>query len=323
MNKFDVICIGAALVDIIAKVERHPIEDDEVFVSDLHMISGGAAANTATGCSILGLNSAFIGKLGYDDGFGKKIIEDFYKNSVDTHLIKFSKKFKTGSAYIALNSEGDRRIYAHSGAADYLTKEDIIEDDLIASKMIFLSSLRNINPFIKAGEIGKKNKIPVILNPGMLIIDQGYKKIKDLLKNIDILILSEKEYKTLMNITDLNYNQNQFIEENRKLLDLDIKITVITLGKKGALLLSEKQSLLINSMKIDQVIDTTGAGDAFSAGFIYGYLQNLSLEFNNLIYNVKIGHYVAGKCIQELGARNGLPNKSEIEFFMKRLNKKV
>ena len=74
---FDVICIGAALVDMIAQVERHPEDDDEVFVSDLKIFSGGAAANTAYACAKLGLQTVFIGKLGKNDTMGTKIIKDF------------------------------------------------------------------------------------------------------------------------------------------------------------------------------------------------------------------------------------------------------
>ena len=74
-QKYDVICIGAALVDMVANVKRHPLEDDEVFVSELNLFSGGAAANTAFACSLLGLKSAFLGKLGKNDTFGVKIIQ--------------------------------------------------------------------------------------------------------------------------------------------------------------------------------------------------------------------------------------------------------
>ena len=76
---FDVICIGAALVDMVAQVGRHPSDDDEVFVSDLTLLSGGAAANTASACGKLGLSTAFVGKIGQEDIFGKKIIDDFPK----------------------------------------------------------------------------------------------------------------------------------------------------------------------------------------------------------------------------------------------------
>ncbi|KKL27541.1 hypothetical protein LCGC14_2384130, partial [marine sediment metagenome] len=128
-EKFDVICIGAALVDILAQVDRHPLEDDEVFVSDLTFFSGGASANTAYACAKLGLKTAFLGMIGRDDYFSTKILNDFNEVNVSTSLIKYTNDYITGSAYIALNNKGGRRIYAHSGAANYLSKDDIIENE--------------------------------------------------------------------------------------------------------------------------------------------------------------------------------------------------
>lgn len=304
---FDVICIGAALVDMVARVNRHPIEDDEVFVSDLNLMSGGAAANTAYACATLGLSTAFIGKIGLNDTFGAKIISDFNNAKVATKLMKYSKEYGTGSAYVALNKEGDRRIYAHSGAANYLSKEDIIKEEIIPTKVLFLSSLKNLEPFIEAAKIGKSHDIPVILNPGMLIVDQGIDKIKVLLEEVDILILSQREFTTLMNIKDtkLNIEANQI--KLNELFNFGIKIIIITMGKKGAALCTQIQSEIIPAINVDEVIDTTGAGDAFSAGFIYGFAQNKSYQFEDVKNNVKCGNIIAGNCIQKLGARNGIP----------------
>jgi ribokinase len=311
-KKYDVICIGAALVDMVAKVERHPLEDDEVFVSDLALLSGGAAANTAHACAIIGLSSAFLGKLGKNDVFGNKIIEDFKNANVNTDLLKFSENFGTGSAYVALNKRGDRRIYAHSGAANYLSKEDILEKELTATKVIFLSSLKNLESFIAAANIGRKNNIPVILNPGMLVIEQGLDQIRYLLEKVDVLILSKREYFKLLNI-EKDFNQGTIIEKAKVLLELPIKVLVVTLGEEGAFLLTEKESQIISSVKVDNVIDTTGAGDAFSAGFIYGFVKNLSYDFENMKQNVELGNFIAGKCIQQLGARYGIPNSEVLK----------
>jgi ribokinase len=304
---FDVICIGAALVDMVARVNRHPIEDDEVFVSDLNLMSGGAAANTAYACATLGLNTAFIGKIGLNDTFGAKIISDFNNVKVATKLMKYSKEYGTGSAYVALNKEGDRRIYAYSGAANYLSKEDIIKEEIIPTKVLFLSSLKNLESFIEAAKIGKSHDIPVILNPGMLIIDQGIDNIKVLLEEVDILILSQREFTTLMNIkdTELNIEANQI--KLNELFNFGIKIIIITMGKKGAALCTQIQSEIIPAINVDEVIDTTGAGDAFSAGFIYRFAQNKSYQFEDVKNNVKCGNIIAGNCIQKLGARNGIP----------------
>ncbi|MHA1294119.1 MAG: carbohydrate kinase family protein [Promethearchaeota archaeon] len=313
-KKFDVICIGAALVDMVAKVERHPLDDDEVFVFNLKLLSGGAAANSAYACAKLGLKTAFLGKLGENDEFGNKIIKDFKEVDLDISLIKYSKEHGTGSAYVALNKYGDRRIYAYSGAANLLSKEDIKITEIKLAKIIFLSSLRNLEPFIEATLIAKDNNIPVILNPGMLIIEQGFNNIKVLLEKINVFILSEREFKTLLNIQEDKLEKDLIVNKSNKLFDLGIKILVITMGKKGALLITKDKSELIPPIKVEKVIDTTGAGDAFSAGFILGFAQNLSYKFENLKRNVKIGNFIAGKCIQELGARNGIPNKEEIDI---------
>ena len=323
MEEFDVICIGAALVDIIAQVERHPSDDDEVFVSNLTLLSGGAAANTAYACGKMGLSTAFIGKLGHGDIFANKIISDFNDVSVETRLIKYSNRYTTGSAYVALDSKGERRIYAHSGAANYLSKIDLLEDDITTTKLIFLSSLRNIEPLLHAAKIGRNSNIPVILNPGMLIIDQGFDYIKNLLEKIDILILSQKEFKTLFNLKENDLSTDSIRERSVSLFALGMKVIIVTLSQKGAFLLTTKRDELIQPLKLEKVIDTTGAGDAFSAGFIYGLAQNLNLKFEHLKNNVKIGNFVAGQCIQSLGARNGIPERNEIKTFLGNTNKKI
>jgi len=312
-KEFDVICIGAALVDMIARVERHPEKDDEVFVSELKLLSGGAAANTAYACGRLGLKTAFIGKLGENDAFKNKILDDFRIGNVETRFIKYSKEKGTGSAYVALNPEGERRIYAHSGAANLLSENEILEKELISTRVIFLSSLKNIKPFIKAGKIGKKFNIPVILNPGMLIIDQGINNIKVLLEHIDILILSRKEFSTLFR-TSINYKNVDLVREYAdKLLSLGVRVIIITLGEKGALLITKEMSELIDPYPVDEVIDTTGAGDSFSAGFILGFTKSLDFDFNPLRSYVRLGNFVASRCIRKLGARNGIPNYEELK----------
>ena len=312
----DVICIGAALVDMVAKVERHPVEDDEVFVSDLKLLSGGAAANTAYACAKLGLKTAFIGKLGPNDEFGGKIIEDFKEVSLNTSLIKYSDIHGTGSAYVALNSKGDRRIYAHSGAANYLSKEDIVSDEISRTKLVFLSSLKNIDPFVKAAEIAKEKGITVVLNPGMLIIDQGLEKIKKLLGNIDILILSKREYATLLTLKNSELDEKLLLKSSTTLLSLGIKVLVITMGEKGAFLVNGDDSVMIPPNIVREVIDTTGAGDAFSAGFIYKFVHQQNHNFEDFKENVKYGNLIAGRCIQKLGARHGIPTEEDLKILL-------
>lgn len=316
VKNLDVICIGAALVDIVAKIERHPIEDDEVFVPNLQILSGGAAANTAFACALLGLKVAFIGKLGYDDEFGNKIINDFKDTSLDTTLIKYSKKDGTGFAYVAIDKNGERRIYAYSGAANTLSPNEIASKEIVQTKLIFLSNLKNLEPLKKAAKIAKDNMIPIILNPGMLIIEQGFENIKELLGNTDILIISRREFLYLFQLDDYKLTNYLIKEKAKKLFKIGIKVIIITMGKEGAIVINSEKSESIKPIKVAKVIDTTGAGDAFSAGFIYGFIRTLSFKFEDLKYNVKIGNFVAGKCIQKLGARNGIPTFHDIDLTL-------
>ncbi|MHA1885075.1 MAG: carbohydrate kinase family protein [Promethearchaeota archaeon] len=311
---FDIICIGAALVDMVAQVERHPEEDDEVFVSNLSLLSGGAAANTAYACAKLGLKTAFIGKLGKNDVFGSKILSDFDIVNVNTDLIKYTETYETGSAFVALNPQGDRRIYAHSGAANYLSSEDILESDIASAKVIFLSSLKNTEPFSKAADFGRSKNIPIVLNPGMLIIEQGFIKIRNLLKEIDILIISKREFQLLLDSKIRIPDFKPLQKASETLFSLGIKVLIITLGKDGALIISPEKMELIPPFNTRKVVDTTGAGDAFSAGFIYGFVQKQSYRFEDIRYNVQMGNLVAGKCVEEMGARNGIPLAKELKI---------
>ncbi|MFO8017222.1 MAG: carbohydrate kinase family protein [Promethearchaeia archaeon] len=309
-HQFDVISVGAALVDMSARVKRHPKSDDEVFVARLDLLSGGAAANTAYACAKLGLKSAFLGKIGKGDQFGKKIIADFRKVGVFLDLLKMSKNYGTGSAYVAVDSKGDRRIYAHSGAADKLSKDNIKSEEILRAKILYLSSLKNINPFIKAAKIAQRNGIPVILNPGMLIIDQGISEIKQLLEIIDILIISKREYKTLLQSEKIE--RDILVQKSQILFDIGIKFLIVTMGSDGAILLHKEKSKKVSPCPVNEVVDTTGAGDAFSAGFICGLISNLELIWTNLLRCIKVGNYVASLCIQHFGARNGIPDEKDI-----------
>ncbi len=315
MKKFDMISMGAALIDMIAHVERFPVEDDEVFVPKLEISCGGAAANTAVACAKLGLNSAFIGKLGIDDEFGKIIIRDFEKTRVDTSLLKYSKEYGTGSCFVALSKTGERQLYAHSGAANVLSAEDIKEDEIIQSKILYLSSLKNTEPFIEAAKIARKCDIPVILNPGMLIIEQGFHAIKPLLQLIDIFIFSYKEFSSLLSIQEPDLPLENIKEKLKELFALGIRAIVVTMGSKGSALFvhDSDEIALVPSNKVE-VVDTTGAGDAFSAGFMYSFSKKFTFDFNELKAHLAVGNLVAAKCIQQIGARNGLPTLDELNI---------
>lgn len=150
-----------------------------------------------------------------------------------------------------------------SGAANYLSKADIIEDELIQTNLLYLSSLKNFEAFIQAAVIGRKHKIPIILNPGMLIIEQGLAKIEKLLRKIDILIVSQREFRVLTDFKKENLDPKTIKEESHTFFSLGVKVLIITMGQKGALIVTKENAELIPPIKTDKVIDTTGAGMRF------------------------------------------------------------
>lgn len=297
----DVTAIGAALIDLVAVVERFPEINDEVFVPKLEMKSGGSAANFAVACAKLGLNSAFIGKIGRDV-FGQKLIQDFGNAKVNVEGIVYAEKIGTGVCYAAV-SGANRRLYAFSGAANTLEPKDIKKEIIESSKIIHLASLKNIKPLETAAEIAKNGTTQVSLNPGALIADQGFKNIEHLISLTDIFISPRDELFKILEV-------NSLPKALETLFDLGPKVVAITLGSKGSLVSDGKNQIKIPPHKV-KVVDTTGAGDAFSAGFITGILENQELEVCG-----KMGNATAAIKIQQLGAREGLPSRDILEKFL-------
>ncbi|MFX1449904.1 MAG: carbohydrate kinase family protein [Promethearchaeota archaeon] len=299
--KIDVTAIGAALVDLVAVVERFPEIDDEVYVPQLQTKCGGSAANFSVACARLGLKSAFIGKLG-SDAFGDRLIQDFKNENVNTDGIVFTDKIGTGICYAAV-SGAERKLYAFSGAANILQPKEIRKEIITSSRLIHLASLKNIEPLEKAAEIAKELQIQVSLNPGALIADQGLKKIQRLISLTDIYISPQDELIKLMEVDSLQ-------DALKTLFNIGPKIAAITLGSKGSLIADKKKEYKIPPYDV-KPLDTTGAGDAFSAGFITGILNNQKLEICG-----KMGNAVAAIKIQHIGAREGLPTKDRLDKFL-------
>ncbi|MFX0096857.1 MAG: carbohydrate kinase family protein [Candidatus Hodarchaeota archaeon] len=304
MKTLDVISVGAALVDMIAMVERFPQADDEVYVPDLRIGSGGSAANFAVACSRLGLRTGFIGKIG-EDFLGDQLIQDFKKEGVDIQGIIRTDEIHTGLCYIPVDPDGNRRMFAFSGAANILAPNDIKSSYIDSTRLLYVASLKNIPVLESAAEHAKGKNILVSLNPGALIAEQGFEKTKKLLSTTDIYISSMNEVERLLDITEPK-------EAIEKLLQLGITKVAITLGSEGCIVANNKEQHSVPNFKVD-VVDTTGAGDAFTAGFISGLLRNLSLEECG-----RIGNASAALCITKVGARNGLPTLDQLNNFLEK-----
>lgn len=300
---YDIVAVGASLIDLVALVEAFPSSDDEVYVPKLRIEFGGSAANTAVALARLGLKTAFLGKVGADF-FGESIINKFREEKVDTTLITRSKTIPTGICFIVVDPRGDRRMFAFSGAANDLSLEEFPVDKIMGKcKILYLASLENIAFLSRLSEAARKSRLKVALNPGALIANQGLDKAYPVIMNTDIYISSMNEAHRLFGTENLEELRN-------KILSIGPSTIAITLGSKGCFVADKSSSYNIPPIKV-KVKDTTGAGDAFTAGFLAATISGKPLAEAGYT-----GSAAAAFKIREIGARNGLPTIKQLDEFI-------
>ena len=289
-----IVTIGAVLVDQLAEVDRFPGEDDEVFVPKLKLSPGGSAANTAVLCSRLGAETGFIGKVG-KDAFGEALIEDFKKEKVNTDGVSKS-KIPTGSVYVAVRTDGARIMFAHSGAANDLSEADIDLEYLNSFDHLHMADLENLKVLEYAAKQFRGTKS---LSAGALIAEKAHNAL-ELIRNVNILICSEEEAEKL--------SGTEGIENCAKTLyKLGPRIVVITRGDRSTIAFDGQKIYEADVFKVP-VVDTTGAGDSFCAGFLVNYL-----ETNDIHDSMLFGNAVASSVIQHKGARTGVGDKEGVD----------
>ncbi len=292
-----ILSLGAVLLDQIASVERFPGEDDEVFVPNLKLLPGGSAANFAVFCARLGENAGFMGKVG-DDAFGDFLITDLKGEKVETKGIAKS-SLPTGTVFIAVRKDGQRMMFAHSGAANDLKNSDIELHYINKFDHLHLADLEHLAVLKYAAENFSGT---VSLNPGALIAEKP-KAALELIKHVDILICSEAEALKISGKNSVDASLDFFIK-------LGVKVSVITRGSKDPVAFDGKSKVSVPVFKV-KVVDATGAGDSFSAGFVSSYLRT-----GNLKASLKFANAVASIVIQHSGARPGL-NRAQVESLLK------
>jgi ribokinase len=304
VKSIDVIAVGALLVDKVASVEHFPSADGETLVRRLESHPGGSAANFAVACSRLGLKSGFIGVVG-EDSEGTFLIEDLKMERVDASRVIRSKTHPTGQVYIALDKEGRRMMFAYSGAADTLSAREINAGYIASSKFLHIADLHNISPLEVAAKLAKEAQTKVCLNPGELMAVQRFEGIKRLLSNTDIFISSRGELKQIFDTENVEFAIN-------KLLKTGPEVVAITLGNEGCIISDSEDAVHRTPPFTVKVVDTTGAGDAFCAGFLTALNEG-----KGLVDAGKFANAVAALKVTKLGAR-GLPTRREVEDFVLR-----
>ena len=280
----DIISIGALNIDLIARVNRFPVADEEVAIQDLEIFHGGSAANVAVGVSRLGHSSGFVGEVGSDQ-FGEMLIKDLEKEGVDvSHLIRT--ECNSGLVFAAINPAGERILYSSRGVSSRFDRSLIPGDYIKEARFLHLTSIigeKAIDTLEFASSIAYDNNIKVILDPGSILAEKGCKALSGILANCYLITPSQIEANMLTGLKGE--------KAGRRLLEYGPKAVIITRGAEGCLLMTKDLTREFPALKSD-VVDTTGAGDSFAAGLISALLEDKGLEeateFATLIASISV-----------------------------------
>ena len=302
--------IGNAIVDVICKVEESFLSKNNLTKSTMKLvdevefkkllsslkieetIAGGSVANSVVGLSQLGNPVSFIGKVNNDE-LGNKYEKSLTNEKVKYYYQKKEESTPTGTCLILITPDSERTMCTFLGIAGKISDKDINEDAVKNSELIFLEGYlwdegEPKKAFNKAINISKKTAMSL---SDQFCVERHKKSFFDLVNNkLDIIFANEQE---ILSLVDCK-NFDEVISFGKQLG----KILVITRGEKGSVAIQKNEVVECESKKNLKIVDLTGAGDLFAAGFLHGHVNNLSIK-----ESLEKGTEMSSKIIQKIGAR--------------------
>jgi fructokinase len=303
--------IGNAIVDVICKVDDSFIAQNNLTKSTMKLffdenefknllqnlkiektVSGGSVANSIVGISQLGNQVGFIGKVS-DDEFGSKYEEGLKKENVEYFYSKKKEELPTGTCLILVTPDSERTMCTFLGTAGKINENDVSSDAIKNSEIIFLEGYlwdegEPKKAFDKA--INNANKVAMSLSD-LFCVDRHKLNFLNLVKNnLDITFANEQEITSLIDAKNFEEVVN-FSKQLNKLI-------IVTRGEKGAIAINGDEVFESDVKKNLDIVDLTGAGDLFAAGFLHGYINKLSTK-----ECLEKGTEMSSKVIQQIGAR--------------------
>lgn len=311
---YDVVGIGNAIVDVMAKVgdgflsERNLPKGGMVLLDALSAgkiyqdiipqreVSGGSAANTVAGMASLGLACAFIGKV-HDDALGQSFSRDIGATGIDFFTKPLTQGPSTGRSIVLVTPDAERSMFTYLGASTHLSLEDIDEEIIKSARMTYVEGYlweeeSAKEAILKAAEIARANNRDFVFSlSDKSCVERHREEFLDLIKNhVDILFGNEDELNSLFESDDF--------EHNLDLIKPMVDIAAITRNIKGSVVVSGRVKTFVESETVENVVDTTGAGDLYAAGFLYGLINGRSIGTCAMI-----GSLAAAEIISHYGAR--------------------
>ena len=328
--RFDVLGIGNAIVDVIARADddflvRHNMRKGAMALIDEQRaqaiyeamgpaveISGGSAANTIVGLAGFGARAAFVGKV-KDDELGRVFTHDIRAAGVAFDTPPAVDGPSTARCYVVVTPDGQRTLNTYLGAAQHLSPGDVNPDTVAAAAIIYLEGYlwdpRNAkDAFLKAAAIAHDaGRMVALTLSDAFCVDRWRDEFLGLVRvgTVDLLFANEAELHSLYQTADF--------DTALAALRTDVRLAVVTRSEKGCVVLSREATEAVHAFPVEQVVDTTGAGDLFAAGFLFGLARGADHRTA-----ARLGALAAAEVIQHLGARperslrllaeeNGLP----------------
>jgi sugar/nucleoside kinase (ribokinase family) len=313
--RYDVLGIGNAIVDVIARTEEDFLLKQGMNKGTMALIdepraaaiyeamgpaietSGGSAANTIVGLASLGARTAFIGKI-KDDALGRTFAHDIRAAGVAFTTPPASSGPSTACCYVLVTPDGERTMNTYLGAAQDLHPADIDAELVASSSVLYLEGYlwdpKNAkDAFLKAAKIAHdaERKVALTLSDAFCV-DRYRSEFLHLMrsKTVDLIFANEAELHSL-------YQTSDFDTALKQLRD-DAKLGVVTRSEKGCVVASQDGVIAVPAFPIDKIVDTTGAGDLFAAGFLFGLVRGAGYENAG-----RLGALAAAEVIQHIGAR--------------------
>jgi adenosine kinase len=328
--KYDVLGIGNAIFDVLVQTDegflsRHGMTKGGMALIDENSataiyrdmgpateMSGGSAANTIVGVASLGARAAYVGKV-RDDQIGRLYTHDIRAAGVAFETVPAADGPATGCSYILVTPDGERTMNTYLGAAQDLTPNDIDAAQISASAIVYLEGYlwdpkSAKEAFVKASTIahGAGRQVALTLSDSFCV-DRYRDEFIELMRGgtVDLIFANEAELHSLYQTSDFDTALTQ--------LRSDVKLGIVTRSEKGCVVAAKDGVTTVPAFPIEKMVDTTGAGDLFAAGFLFGLVRGAGFEAAG-----RLGALAAAEVIQHIGARpqvslkelaqqNGLP----------------
>ncbi len=312
-------CLGACAMDLIIRVPRLPEADEMVFAQgEPGLFPGGSTANIATGISRIGVGSRFVGKVGADQN-GRALREAFEKDGVDVRWLMVDPAGRTAQTVIAVDPSGSRVIYSLGGTALLETADEFTRDILDGAAALYVGEAL---PLVaqKAMHVARRTGAHVVYGPGGAASWIGMENLAELMRLADFVLMSRSELRGMT-------GRDEPEAGARLLVERGVPAVVATLGEHGAACYTHRPGQGANAgdalgpdssggaiwapaFDVDAV-DTTGAGDAFASGFISSLVEGKPIA-----ECLTRGNACAAIAIGQVGAREALPSREELEAFL-------